>query len=249
MNDPRIGYQGIPGSNSEYAAVRFAERLELESYELIPLVTSKGVTDALRNGVVQYGVMASQNIVAGSVEETRLALENLSYKVLSSMWVSIHHCLFVKDASVTEPAGIASHIQAFLQCNNTLRDLYPGKELREMEDTSIAARYLSEGSLPSDYGVLCRKNAGEMFGLHLLRENLEDDSKNMTQFILIEQKKQDPMTVVVAGLGLIGGSMAKALKKVQTWQDAYTVDVMNPDYALLVALFVISVDSDKKPED
>ena len=50
MNEPRIGYQGIPGSNSEYAAVRFARQLELESYELIPLVTSKGVADALRGG-------------------------------------------------------------------------------------------------------------------------------------------------------------------------------------------------------
>ncbi|MBQ6426282.1 MAG: prephenate dehydrogenase/arogenate dehydrogenase family protein [Clostridia bacterium] len=213
MNEPRIGYQGIPGSNSEYAAVRFAGQLGLDSYELIPLVTSKGVVDALRNGVVRYGVMASQNIVAGSVEESRLALENLSYKVLSSMWVSVHHCLFVKDASVAELSGIASHIQAFLQCKNTLQELYPGKELREMEDTSIAAQYLAEGNLPPDFGVLCRKNAGEMFGLHLLKENLEDDSKNMTQFILIEQQKQIPKTVVVAGLGLIGGSMAKALKK------------------------------------
>ena len=82
-----------------------------------------------------------------------------------------------------------------------------------MEDTAIAARYLADGRLPEDTAVLCRKNAGEAFGLHLVAENLEDDPRNMTEFILIKPIRLISKTVVVAGLGLLGGSMAKAIKK------------------------------------
>ena len=60
--------------------------------------------------------------------------------------------------------------------------------------------------------MLCRKNAGEAFGLHLVAENLEDDSRNMTEFILIKPIRLISKTVIVAGLGLMGGSMAKAIK-------------------------------------
>ena len=54
-----------------------------------------------------------------------------------------------------------------------------------------------------------------MFGLHLVAENLEDDSRNMTEFVLIKAMHMISKTVIVAGLGLIGGSMAKAIKKQQ----------------------------------
>ena len=68
-------------------------------------------------------------------------------------------------------------------------------------------------ALPENAAVLCRKNAGEAFGLHLVAENLEDDSRNMTEFILIKPVRLISKTVIVAGLGLLGGPMAKAIKK------------------------------------
>ena len=82
-----------------------------------------------------------------------------------------------------------------------------------MTPTQLKRRMLADGSLPETTGVLCRRNAGEMFGLHLLEENLEDDSRNMTEFVLIKAMHLYSKTVIVAGLGLIGGSMAKAIKK------------------------------------
>ncbi len=212
----KIGYQGIADSNSEAASIGFAVTQGMTDVEYVPLVSSKGVVDALKAGEIDYGVMASRNHIAGFVRETEEALTGLTYHLAAALCLPIHHCLFVKDPSVTQPRVIASHPQALAQCKETLAREFPAAAQEEIEDTAIGARYLADGTLPADTGVLCRKNAGEAFGLHLLREDLEDDPTNATDFIIIEKeerKREAKKIVVIAGLGLIGGSMAKAFKE------------------------------------
>ena len=208
----RIAYQGIPGSNSEAASELFASNQGFVDAEYIPAVHSQGVIDMLKKGQADYGVMASRNLIAGEVLETRDALEGLQHRIIDAQWLSVHHCLFKKSAD-SKIDCIASHIQAFGQCSRNLGKKYPGIAFREVEDTAIAARYLAEGQLPESTAVLCRKNAGEMFGLYLADENLEDDPRNMTEFILIKPVHKAEQDIIVAGLGLMGGSMAKAIKR------------------------------------
>ncbi len=212
----KIGYQGIEGSNSRASAENIVKNLGWTDVEYIPLVHSQGVVDALRAGEVDYGVMATFNHIAGVVKESKLALRDADYRTLATDCIPIHHCLFVKDPSVTEIHTVASHMQALKQCQRHLAEFYPDAQWKDVEDTAIAARYLADGTLPPDTGVLCRRDAGEAFGLHLLYENLEDDVQNATEFAMIELKRGadgSGRLVVVAGLGLMGGSMAKALKR------------------------------------
>ncbi len=208
----KIAYQGIPGSNSEAVSVIFAQNQGFVAPEYIPAVHSQGVIDMLKSGQADYGVMATRNLMAGSVGESDDALAGLSHRVIDAQWLSVHHCLFVKNGGAKFDA-IASHVQAFGQCRNNLHNRYSRCRLVEVEDTALAARMLADGSLPETTAVLCRKNAGEMFGLKLVAENLEDDPRNMTEFVLIKPMHMISKTVIVAGLGLIGGSMAKAIRK------------------------------------
>ena len=208
----KIAYQGIPGSNSEAASVIFAQNQGFASPEYIPAVHSRGVVDMLMSGKADYGVMATRNLMAGAVGESDNALAGLPHRVIDAQWLSVHHCLFTKSAD-SRIDTVASHIQAFGQCRGNLKKRFPGCRLQEVEDTALAARMLADGTLPENTAVLCRKNAGEMFGLHLMAENMEDDSRNMTEFVLIKVMHHISKTVIVAGLGLIGGSMAKAIKK------------------------------------
>lgn len=184
----RIGYMGIPGSNSEEAAMRFMEGNGLDGAELVPLMDSHGVVDAMEKGECEYGVVASRNIKAGPVDETIHSLEGKDWVgILDEIWIPIHHCVFVKDSPFTINR-IVSHVQAILQCNGNLEKLFPGAIRIECEDTALAARLLAEGGIPQDSAVLCRRNAGEMFGLLMIHENIEDDSTNMTQFQLLHRR-------------------------------------------------------------
>ena len=187
MSTVSVGYMGIPGSNSEQAAKEFAEKMHWDSVELLPLVDSRGVIDAMDSGECEYGVVAVANINAGPVEETARALSGRDdIRFIMEDWVPIHHCVFVKDKDV-KVKKVASHIQALLQTKGNLKRLFPDAELMEVEDTALAAQYISEGKLPEDTAAICRRNAGEMFGLVMIHENIEDNKENMTQFHLLHK--------------------------------------------------------------
>ncbi len=184
-----IAYMGIPGSNSEQAAMDFAAEMGWEDYDLLPRVDSRGVIRSMDEEGADYGVVAVANINAGPVIETREALEGRDdIEFVKSFWVPIHHCVFVRDGC-TMVRHIASHIQALLQTAGNLEKLYPGTDRIEIEDTAIAARYLAEGRLSDDTAVVCRRNAGEMFGLRMVHENIEDRSDNMTEFHLLHKRR------------------------------------------------------------
>ncbi len=183
----KIGYQGLEGSNAEEAAHRLAKKLDDENIEFIPLVDSKTVVGELKRKNIDYGVVAVRNSLAGTVVETFEAIKNEYLELVGTEILKIHHCLFKSTKiELSEIDTIASHIQALKQTANNRKNFFPNCTEYEVEDTAIAAKYLSEGKLKETVAVLCRKNAGEMYGLDLVYENLEDDADNATEFRLFK---------------------------------------------------------------
>ena len=181
----RVGYMGIPFSNSEEMAMVFSKKFDLREVELVPLMSARNVIDELVAGRIDYGVLAVENRFAGIVEESRVAKMGVrNLKELDLMWSPIHHCVFKRNKD-DKVLRLVSHIQALLQSQNNLRSLYPGAEFVECEDTAYAAEMLSKGELPEGSAAVCRKDAGEHYGLYLDNENVEDNKENMTRFSLV----------------------------------------------------------------
>lgn len=185
----KIGFQGDVGSNAEEATGRFIDEFKLENADQIPLITSKNVVSALIEQKIDYGVMATRNSIAGEVTETKEALNN-DIEMLEETQIPIHHCVFTKSKDVSKITSIASHIQALRQTRNTRKKIMPKAQEVECIDTALAAKMLCNGEYPSNYAVICRKNAGERYGLNLFAENIEDDKSNKTTFGLFMLKKQ-----------------------------------------------------------
>ena len=182
----RVGYMGIPFSNSAEMSRRLSESLGLGECEHVALKSSRGVVDALMAGTVDYGVLAVSNRFAGTVMETQDALAGHPIEILRLEWMPIHHCVFVKDGDVGV-TKLISHVQALMQSERTLRELYPDAEFVECEDTAYAAEMLSNGTIGFEYAAVCRKDAGEHYGLTLVHENVEDNRENMTQFAIVRK--------------------------------------------------------------
>ena len=186
----KIGYQGIEGSNAEQAAKDLVKKLNLADVEYVPLVDSPHVIKAMKTGETDYGVCAGYKSVAGMVLETFFATNGVELFIRGETPMNIHHCLFKKRADIPddELRFVASHILAIKQCEDHIRYSYPQLKNIEVEDTGKAAKDLADGVLSDEYAVLCRKNAGEMFGLCLIDENIEDYKDNRTHFCLFELK-------------------------------------------------------------
>jgi len=185
-----IGYQGIEGSNSEEAARLLAEKLEIKDYLLLPLVSSLNVLTCVETSKTDYGVIAIRNNHGGTVKESVDALTNSPLKLLEKIEIPIHHFLYVKDETVKaeDINHICSHPQAFMQCFSTLNEEFQDVKLIPDEDTATAARKLGNGIFSKSTGVLCRKNAGDMNNLFLLKSYLEDNNDNRTEFEMYSKK-------------------------------------------------------------
>ncbi len=182
----KVGYMGIPFSNSEEMAMVFSKKFDLKDAALVPLMSAKNVIDALVAREIDYGVLAVENKFAGIVlesEEAKKGVRNL--RELDLMWSPIHHCVFKKNEG--DPVtSLVSHVQALAQSRKNLERLYPGAEMVECEDTAYAAEMLAEGKLPEGSAAVCRRDAGEHYGLFLANENVEDNPDNMTRFSLVK---------------------------------------------------------------
>jgi len=184
----KVGYMGIPYSNSAEMALVFSRKFDLRQVDLVPLMSAKNVMDELVAGKIDYGVLAVENKFAGIVEESRIAKAGVrNLKELDLMWSPIHHCVFKKDPN-EKVTHLVSHIQALMQSQNNLRKLYPDADFVECEDTAYAAEMLSKGMLPPGSAAVCRMDAGRFYKLHLDRENVEDNADNMTKFSLVRME-------------------------------------------------------------
>ncbi len=183
----KIGFQGDLFSNSEEASQIFAKKMYFENVEFIPLISSKNVVKNLITKNIDFGVMATKNIIAGDVIETKEALTP-NIELISSIDLPIHHCLFKKTEN-SSILYVASHIQALQQTKETRKKILKDVPEIECSDTSLAAKMLANGKYPENYGVICRENAGLFFNLFLVAKNIEDNPFNTTRFGLFQLKK------------------------------------------------------------
>ncbi|MBK6994039.1 MAG: hypothetical protein IPH31_03615 [Lewinellaceae bacterium] len=122
----KIGYQGNENSFNHLAAKDFASKLNLSSYELIPLGNSQHVVKALLAKEISYGVVAIQNSIAGIVRESYEALKTESFEFCGTSILQINHCLFTKkDVSKEDIKHIASHEMALKQCQIYIKSNFP----------------------------------------------------------------------------------------------------------------------------
>jgi prephenate dehydratase len=191
----KIGYQGIEGSNAEQAAHELVAKLKLTDVEYVPLIDSPHVITAMKKGETDYGVCAVYNSAAGMVLETFFATNGVELLIRGETTLNIHHCLFKKNADIPDDSlrYVASHVLALKQCEDHLKYSYPNLKTLEVDDTGKAAKDLADGVLSDDYAVVCRKNAGEMFNLCLIDENIEDFKDNRTHFCLFQLKESKPL--------------------------------------------------------
>lgn len=191
----RIGYQGISGSYSEKAAILLATQAKLPDQQLVPLLSSSQVIKDLTNGRIEYGVVATRNTTAGSVEETESALRGGRFAVVETVRLSINHAVFLqcKEANPNAVKEVRSHEQALRQSATNLNNLFPTASKIPIEDTAIGAARLADGKYGPHVAVVCSRDTGEAYGLHLYRQNVQDLPDNKTEFVLLKTaSKQTP---------------------------------------------------------
>ncbi len=175
-----IGFQGSHGANSEAAAGAFDS-----AAVPIPCRQFPDVFDGLERNILDLGIVPVENSLGGAVTEVNDLLIDRAgeYVIVGEIRQRISHCLLtLKETDYREIKVVYSHPQALAQCRGFInRNKLEG---RPYFDTAGAAEMLSidrPGAAAAISGKLCAK----LYGLDVIKENIEDSDANYTRFLVI----------------------------------------------------------------
>lgn len=187
-----IGIQGGEGSFNEEAVQEFIKAAKIKNAEVKYLFTSEKVLKNLHEGSIDLGQFAIQNSTGGMVLESIEAMAKYKVQIVKQFSIPIKHFLHKhKKAKLEEITTIMSHPQAIKQCRETLDKKYPHLEITsgegELIDHAKVAEYVSKGKLPKSIAILGSKILSDIYGLEVIDKNLQDDSTNYTDFLIVSR--------------------------------------------------------------
>ncbi|MBW8882828.1 MAG: prephenate dehydratase, partial [Asticcacaulis sp.] len=208
----RIAYQGEPGAFSHQAIKRW-----FGDFTATPFPTFEAAFEAVHGGACEMGMIPVENSVAGRVSDVHHLLPHSGLKIIGERFLPIEmNLMAVPETSLDKIRVAASHAMALLQCRNSLREM--GITAEVFHDTAGAARSLAETREP-DRAAIAPEVAADLYGLKILKRNMEDARHNTTRFLVLttEDKVVLPaedvpcMTSFVFRVRNIPASLYKAL--------------------------------------
>ena len=180
----KIVYQGEPGANSHIACIE-----AYPTYDPMPHDTFEDAFQAVTDGEAALAMIPIDNSVAGRVADIHHLLPRSNLYIVGEHFLPVHHQLMVvPDANVSTVKTVYSHVHALGQCRNVIRELRIKPVVAA--DTAGAARELSE-SQDTTRAAIATKLAADIYGLKIIRENVEDETHNTTRFVVLSADPQN----------------------------------------------------------
>jgi len=182
--NPKISYQGEPGANSHIACIE-----AYPGHEPMACHTFEDAFQAVAEGVAELAMIPIDNTVAGRVADIHHLLPRANLYIVGEHFLPVHHqLLIVPGSDLSRVTSVHSHVHALGQCRKVIREL----KIKPIvaADTAGAARELSELRDPAR-AAIATKLAGEIYGLEVARQNIEDEAHNTTRFVVLSSTPHD----------------------------------------------------------
>lgn len=247
----KIAIQGGYGAFHEIAALHYFNNDEIE---ILPRNTFKDLMKALKKRKVDYGIMAIENSLAGSILPNYNLMKDSGMKIVGEIYLRVKQNLVaLPGQNIKDIKEVFSHPMAILQCQQFF-DGYPHIRLIESIDTALSAKDIVEDNLKNT-GAIASHLAAEKYGLEILAESIETNKMNYTRFLILKERgkefKVDPESNKASihfAVAHKSGSLTKVLSilsyydqnltKIQSmpimgkdWEYQFYLDLMFDDYS------------------
>jgi chorismate mutase/prephenate dehydratase len=178
----KVGFQGVEGAFSHQALIEyFGKDAEASCYSGF-----RHIFHALEKGEIKYGILPLENSSTGGISEVYDLLGEYGFYIVGEKCIKVdHNLLGIKGAEVSEIKEVYSHLQGFMQSKDYF-DCHSEWQLIPYHNTARSALYISRENLKSK-ACVASKIAAELYGLDILKENVNDNSNNYTRFIVISR--------------------------------------------------------------
>ncbi|KAM0897107.1 hypothetical protein ACQ4PT_022778 [Festuca glaucescens] len=207
----RVAYQGAPGAYSEFAA-----KTALPGCETVPCRAFADALAAVDRGVVDRAILPVESTMEGTALRNYDLLLRHDLVVAQEINLFVHYCLLaMPGVRAAEVRRVISHPMALAHCGRALARL--GVDRQPVEDTAGAVEML-RSNMMLDTAAIASPRAADLYGLDVLAHGLQDESWNVTRFLLLSRPPSpvelpadaDAKTSMVVAHR--GGSMAVVLK-------------------------------------
>ncbi|MDO4649317.1 MAG: prephenate dehydratase [Eubacteriales bacterium] len=183
LNDVSVVFQGVEGAYS-YAAMRAYFGEMIQSFQV---KTWRDAMEEVVSGKADYAVLPIENSTAGVVADIYDLLTEYELYIVGEQVLRIDHVLLgLPEAELSDVETVISHPQGLAQCQKFLEQ-YREWKIRPVGNTAAAAKEVREEGRISKAAIASRE-AGEVFGLKVLAENICENTENSTRFIIVSRK-------------------------------------------------------------
>lgn len=176
-----IAFQGMLGAYSHLAV-----RTLYPKAKLLPCVDFLETFAAVEDRRADFALIPIESRVGGRVANIHKLLLKSSLYIIGEYCHFVDHCLVaINDAKMSTIKKVYSHTQALRQCHLSLRAL--SMQPIPFSDTAAAAAYVAKQNTPHK-GAIASKLAAKVYGLAILRRNMQDEVDNVTRFVIFSRK-------------------------------------------------------------
>ena len=183
MSHKVIAYQGEPGANSHIACDNV-----YPGWTPLPCATFEDALGAIIDGTAALGMIPIENSIAGRVADIHHLMPQSGLHIVGEYFLPIHfQLLAIRGTRIGQLTSVHSHVHALGQCRKIIRKL--GLAPHVAGDTAGSAREVMEWGDPTK-ASLATKRAGEIYGLEVLAEDVEDEKHNTTRFVILSKEPE-----------------------------------------------------------
>ena len=177
----RVSIQGYEGCFHQIVAQDyFGNNVEISSCD-----TFREVARQVKSGEVDFGVMAIENSIAGSIIPNYSILQSHQLQVSGEAYLRIEQNLMVlPGVKLEEIKEVHSHPMALLQCVDYLDN--NKWKLIESEDTALSAKVIANNNIRNRAAIASRL-AAKLYGLEIIAPAINSIQNNYTRFVIIKR--------------------------------------------------------------
>lgn len=174
----QVAYLGPQGTFSEMAVAKnFGTAVEG-----LPCASIDEIFRKAESGNAHYAVVPVENSTEGAIGRTLDLLLSTQLKICGEIVLRVRQNAMSLDGSLNGVSRVFSHPQSLGQCNSWLLQNLPGAERVPLASNAEAARQAAQQPGTCAIGP---EIAARRYGLKIVAAGIEDDTRNMTRFLVL----------------------------------------------------------------
>jgi prephenate dehydratase len=185
MTKIKLAFQGEKGAYSHIACEEIFKDSDVKNCKTFEETFKTVFDDESYKAIIPI-----ENSLAGRVADIHYLLPKFKLQIYAEHYQRVEHCLLVRNESeLKDIKYVRSHAQAIGQCQEIIKK----NNFKSIisADTAGSAKDLAESS-DNSIAAIASELAANIYGLKILKKNIEDEAGNVTRFLVMGKNTSHP---------------------------------------------------------